>query len=227
MSALNVLFTVDSEGNFLVNRPEAKKIKEFALLFDRDKGSEGDSDGKKKRIANAEIFMIYLICDVRSSIYNLPYDERLIEAKKISCINERWKVDKQWLEAIEKYKEFFELSSSGKGYAVAERAYYSFTRDTFEMQEELNACKGLLNDVIKRLKKINNKGEEDTILLNNLNDALSCMNEINKIQKDMIGNIKNFSSLDDMVKTLASKFVEEGGQLKIKVGGGQIGNREN
>jgi hypothetical protein len=69
---INTLFTLNITGELEISKPEVKSVKAFKVLFDRDKGSPGDSEGIKQLIACAEIYYIYLVYDVRSILYNLP-----------------------------------------------------------------------------------------------------------------------------------------------------------
>ena len=223
MSSYNALFALNKTGELEVNKPEAKSIEEFKVLFDRDKGSKGDLSGAKKALACAELHYIYLTTDVRSIYYNLPLLERKPLAIKDAKLPSNWREDKELINATEKYKEMFSLTAAGNAYITAEKAYFTITRDTAELQEELIELKSLLQSVSKRTKA---KRVGDTEVMTAASEAIAIISAMAKIQKDIIANIKTFSDLGNSVKILAAKFIEEGGNMKVPVGGGEIGNRE-
>ena len=59
------LFTIH-EGNIVINKVEILTIPTFKHILRRDKGSEGDSDGRKKYWAFKEFAYIYHIADYKS-----------------------------------------------------------------------------------------------------------------------------------------------------------------
>ncbi len=225
MSGFNTLFLLNTHGELEVNKPEARKIKEYATLFIRDRSSVGDADGRKKLVSCAEIYYIYLIYDVRSPYYNLPLIEKKKKAKVDAKLAKNWVEDEAIELAIERYKEDFKLTASGKAYAVAERAYHAQASDTELLQEELLNLRGLLESI---LKKINNKAvaPNDIEVTTRINEISAIMNQMTSTQKAIFENIKTFTTLGKAVKDLAAAFIEEGGNLKTPVGGGTLGNRE-
>jgi hypothetical protein len=224
MSSINTLFVLSNSGELEINKLETKKIPEFKVLFDRDLGSIGDYNGSKKYIACAELYYIYLVYDIRSIYYNLPIEEKKVRAKKDSKLPDNWKEDKAFEKAIETYKDIFTLSAAGNAYVVAEKAYYSVTRDAAEMQDTLMNMKEQLSFVLKKLKVAPKTKEVEIVGL--LGDATALMLNMTKTQKEMILTIKTFGDLGENVKKLSYKFMEEGGNLKTPVGGGELNNRE-
>lgn len=220
---IGILFIMNMEGLLEINKPEVRKIPEYEVLFKRDIGSTNDFDGRKKLIACAEIFYIYLLADVRSSIYNLPMEERKKRAKELSGLPDKWKEDIEIDKAFKRYKEDFKLSAAGKAYTVAEKAYFGIAEDTEDLIEELINIKELVKIKLKKLKAKNIGDGEFTTTANELTTVIG---KINNNQKEILNNISNFTKLDKTVKELALKFTEEGGTFKIPVGGGSIGNRE-
>lgn len=225
----NTLFNLNIDGELEVNKPEARKIKEYANLFIRDKGSQGDYDGRKKLVACAEIYYIYLVYDVRSIYYNLDKDEKALLAKKDAGLKEDWKEDNTVKEAIKRYKEDFKLTSGGIAYVVAERGYYSTVKDVEYMQDSLIEIKKLLKSKVKALNLDNPNVQaklgdlETNTMINEINILI---NSMSKTQKEIMNNISNFPNLAKDVKTLAIKFAEEEGGMKTVVGGRTLGNRE-
>ena len=227
MSA-NTLFAINSFGDFEINKVEAKKIEEYNALLVRDKGGiyKGDYDGRHKMKASMEIYYIYLVYDPRSLYYNLPVNERKLKARKDCKLPDNWKEDDLVLAAIVRYQYDFKLTAAGQAYIVAEKAYYTIAKDTEEIQDELTNLKQLLKTVSNKLQVggPTKLGEgELTTLAHQVNAILG---KISKTQKDIMTNISGFPKLQQTVKELATKFADEGGSMKIPVGGGTVGNRE-
>ena len=225
MSSFNTLFVLNTSGELEVNKPEARKIKEYADLFARDRSSPGDADGRKKFVSCAEIYYIYLVYDIRSIYYNYPLEIKKDKAKQDAKLSKQWKEDEVVERAIARYKDDFKLTSSGSAYAVAERAYYTQTRDTELLQDEILNLKELLDGILKRIK-LKPVTPNDLEATTRINEVVAIIKEIASTQKLIFDNIKTFSPLSKSVKELAAAFMEEGGNLKTPVGGGTLGNRE-
>lgn len=221
---INTLFILNTQGELEVNKPEARNIKAFKVLFDRDKGSPGDASGKKQLIACRELYYIYLVYDVRSIYYNLPLVVKKEKARETANLPDNWKEDVKLDEAVETYLEYFKLSSAGKAYSVAERAYHSLASDAELIQEEIVSLKHMLTTRIKTLEKSNKLGNVE--LQSILEETTKLMSELVKLQGSLIDNIGKFDKAGETVKKLAAKFAEEGGSLKTPVGGGELYNRE-
>lgn len=221
------LFEVDRDKNFVVNKTEALKIKEYEVLYKRDKGSNGDSSGRAKKIFNAEIYYIYLVHDVRSAYYRLPVPERKQMALRDSGLGEaKWKEDKEFLEAVARYKEDFKLTASGAAYVAAEQALYSIAQDTMDNQEEVAKYKELIKGIKERLNKQGPQGLGDMEKVSAINEVVAVMGKITSLQKEQMTNIKGFKDLQKQVKELAGIFIEEGGSVRVPAGGYELGRRE-
>lgn len=219
------LFALE-DGDLIVNREEARKIKEYRDLFTRDKGSEGDSDGRKKYIACAEIYYIYLLHDPRSIYYNLSREEVEVKARKDAKLPDNWVEDEVLQKAIDRYKEDFKLTSQGRSYIVAEKAYHTTIRQVEFMQETLAS---VMNDLEKKAlayRKITSKKDREMETNTQLSEVLSFISEATSIQSKLMKNIGEFDKLGKTVSELSEKFALEGGNLKIPVGGGELYNRE-
>lgn len=228
MADVQTLFVLNPSGELEVNKPEARRILEYEVLFKRDKGAAGigDPTGSKKVIACAEIYYIYLVYDVRSPYYNLPIEERKLKAREDAKLPDKWKEDKELEKAVERYKQDFKLTAAGKAYSVAERAYHTMATDTEDLQDNIIALKGALKKVMVKLEAKGPAQLGEIELTNTANQANAIILEIAKTQKAVIDNIKQFAPLGNTVKELAAKFAEEGGSMNIPVGGGRLGNRE-
>lgn len=106
-------------GKISLARPEIGLIKEFAAILHRDRGSEGDADGRKKYMAMKEFFYIYLTSDYSSPLINKGYSGK--ELSKYAIVEAQlpmtWKEDDIIKAAIKKYKE---LNFDIKGELITE-----------------------------------------------------------------------------------------------------------
>lgn len=99
------IFTV-KEGLLVLNLEELRGIRPFRDVLARDKGSEGDHDGRKKYRAFKEFYYIYYVADF-SSFGNLSkYNEKElhIHAVKESGLEDTYKPDALIKECIDWYK---------------------------------------------------------------------------------------------------------------------------
>ena len=84
---------------------EARTIQVFKKLITRDKGSEGDHDGRKKYHATKELAFIYFYAKFDSPYEAYEEYDRALKIKKAVGLEEKWKVDKDIQEAIDYFKE--------------------------------------------------------------------------------------------------------------------------
>lgn len=220
---LDNLFIINSDNELEINKIEAIKIDSFAQLMKRDKGSKGDPSGRKNYIACAEIYLIYLMYDIRSTYYNLTLEEREAKGRKDAKLPDNWKKDKLFEQAVKDYQETFKLKASGNAYVVAEKSYYTITEDTKEMQDQIVELKSLLKLTLAKIKAVK---DNNTELINLIGDSEAIMSKIAGLQKKIIENIKTFDALGKQVKLLATEFIAEGGNLRTPVGGGPVNRRE-
>lgn len=227
MSKIRALFILSSSGELEINKPEARRVPEFKALFDRDSGSKGDYDGKKKYIACAELYYIYLVHDIRSLYSNEDIDARKEKAKRDAGLPSNWKEDSVLASAVEAYKEHFKLSADGSAFITAERLYYTAAKDVEYMIDATIELKSLLYSVMNRLKPSAGKtklGDVETLTL--AKEAQGLIKEIASNQKSMIDTAKTFDSLSKLVNQLALNFLASEGSLKTPVGGGELNERE-
>lgn len=222
---INELFDLD-DGELVINRQEVNKIEEYKALLKRDIGSIGDLEGRKGLIASGELYYIYLLHDVRSLYYNLDMDTR----KKLALVDARlpsnWKPDKVLEAATLRYLNDRLLSSAGNAYYSSEKALYSISEDVKNMLDNTLELKREIEVKIKKLSKTTGTrvGEEEGKVF--LTDYTNILLQLTKVQKEIISTIKELPALGDTVKKLANRFTEEGGKIKVPVGGGELGSRE-
>jgi len=227
MTTINNLFQLNSDLELEVNKPEARKIVEFNVLMVRDKGSVGDSEGRKKYVACAEIYYIYLVYDVRSIYYFLPMHEKREKAKKDAKLPETWKEDQDIINAIAVYKESFKLTGAGRAYVAAEKVYMTITRDTEDMTDSIEKYKEMLRVIDLKIDAMNASTSPKMELVSKINEATALMGAITDLQDKVSKNIDKFPKIQKVVEELARKFMEEGGSMKLVVGGRTTFNRED
>lgn len=99
------LFEIDETHNVRPNRQWIALIPEFAILLKKDKGSEGDSDGRKKLKARKQLAYIYFYCDFGSPIRDYTEDEKRKESRYYSGLTEEDEKEDILVAAINKYNE--------------------------------------------------------------------------------------------------------------------------
>lgn len=227
MSIVNTFFVLNDDKELEINRLELKKIVEYNTLIVRDKGSAGDYDGRKKLRAGAELYYIYLVYDIRSVYVNLPLEHRKLKARQDAKLPDTWDENDEAVQAaIRRYLEDFKLTSAGKAYMVAEKAYHTMASDVEDIQETLINNKLLLKNIVAKLGGHVKTQAGEMEIMTKVTECNAIIAEMLKLQKDMNTNIQSFGKLSLTVKELAAKFREEGGDLKIVVGGRELGNRE-
>jgi hypothetical protein len=98
------LFEVNDQGLPEIS-VEARTIQVFKKLITRDKGSEGDHDGRKKYQATKELAFIYFYAKFDSPYEAYEEYDRALKIKKAVGLDEKWKIDKDILEAVDYFKE--------------------------------------------------------------------------------------------------------------------------
>ncbi len=99
------LFEIDKEHNeVMLDKEFIHIVPEFKTILVKDKGSQGDNDGRKKLMAKKKFFYIYLMEDYNSILENYePYEKR-IQAMEMLQLTEK-DIDADVLAALDKYRE--------------------------------------------------------------------------------------------------------------------------
>lgn len=102
------LFDVGSDGLIQLNKVWIDTIAEFRTLLRRDRGSEGDAQGRKKLQATREFTYIYHLCDPASPNWKLDGEkEKAVQARKDAGLPPEWQPDDEVLAAQVRYEDFF------------------------------------------------------------------------------------------------------------------------
>jgi hypothetical protein len=101
-----MFFTIEG-GQLVLNKEEIRNISEFKAILDRDKGSDGDHDGRKKYKAFKEFYYIWWLCDVKSPGTRAGYNDKElhIQGIKEARLDNDYKPDKIIKDAISYYRE--------------------------------------------------------------------------------------------------------------------------
>lgn len=188
------------ENNLLIiDKDEIRGIKEFKRILERDKGSDGDVDGRKKYKAFKEFYYIYFVADWSSpgNKGGLNEKELHLQAVKYSQLEEGFKPDADIKAAIDIYREILELINPShtfalkllKGIKISEKVADSIIEvlekvlelNKQKLQEEqTNLAEIVLNNTMleDQLKKLTN-------LTNSFPKTLDTLNEtLNKLSKE-------------------------------------------
>lgn len=220
--ALDELFEFKGSGNIVISK-QAKTIPVYKRIITKDKGSEGDSDGRLKKRAIAEILYVYHMVHPGSVCKNLGYAEKKRQAIKEAGLPADWKEQDYITEAIVAYEAHIELSALGNSYYAAERSMFSVAEDIKFLQDTTDNLKYLIREKIKVINNLTVDSIEDTALVKEL---LTLTKELSKVQSEIADNITKLPKMKAVVDDLSLKFAEEGGGKIKPVGGGEIGNRE-
>lgn len=99
------LFEIDDNHQVRPNREFIGLIPEFKALLVGDKGSKGDSDGRRKLKARAQLAYIYFLVDFGSPLRDWEPIEKEREARNYAGLSEEDAKDKDLQLAIAKYTE--------------------------------------------------------------------------------------------------------------------------
>ncbi len=176
-------------GLLVIDRDEVRAIPEFRAILERDKGSEGDNDGRKKKRAFKEFLYIYFTVDFESWVVKGGYNEKEIHkhACKDSGLDDNYKADNIVRAAITKYEEtqlamlpsISTLKTILKGLKVADKISQKIIDNIEETMETHDTKK-------KKAKEINEPLSigDDLVIAQNLVAQLNqLMDMSNKIPK--------------------------------------------
>ncbi len=217
------IFIIDSNGTLTINKPEIRKIFEFKTLLVRDRGSEGDSDGRKKIQAEKEFVFIAAYYGRKSIYRELGDKKRFRNSKRLSHLPEKWKPDKEVQLAGKKYiEEETKINSLYIAYLNAARAVDSLGEDIAFYDSQKDRHKNYIKTKLKELD--NTDLEEEKQKLEQEIDVAT--GRLQKLSNNIMTTSNKLPILYDTIKTLKDKIFEaEGSDTKL-FGGGTLGRRE-
>ena len=109
------LFTLNSDFEVELDKEYIYTVKEFRKILERDRGSVGDSQGRRKQQARKEFSFIYNYCDYASPYVEFSEDEK-IEAAAMGAglppeFLDSYKKDKELQAAVSIYMSLRETRS--------------------------------------------------------------------------------------------------------------------
>ena len=152
-------------------------IKEVRLILQRDKGSNGDADGRKKLFAYKELGAVYWIADYRSPGRMNGYEgkELIEDAIKNFDLPDNWEPDDVVKALIHKYEYHME------GGVAAE--VLTEVSSTFNLM--LKTIKSIRGKLTQKLDSPNVTEDELKALINLSNELLKTASSIPKMTKDI------------------------------------------
>lgn len=212
-------FKVEND-RLVIDRDAVRGIPIFRIIIERDKGTKGDVDGRKKEFAFKEFMYIYCVSDYRSWIVKGGHNDKECHklAIKDSGLAETYKPDEVIKDAIILYKErqLGELPSLGAvesiltGLKVADKISKSIANNierTLDASEE------------DRKRKIENSepilAGDDLVLTQALVGQLKQLMDISTKLPTSIATLEQ----------LRDKLSKEESGTNLGRGGREIGNR--
>ena len=210
------------DGLLVIDKDYIRGIPKFSKILQRDKGSEGDFDGRKKEYAFKEFYYIKMVADkfCYPAQAGLNEKETHICAIKEAQLPDTYKPDKEIKECIEKYKEIQDLTTPTlntihsllQGLKVSNvicRNIIKNIESTIELMEsDRQRC--LENDQPVDLAKV----------LAMTTTLIQQLEQLNKIGNNIPKTIESLEKLEE-------KLSKEISGVNISRGGKEIGNRAN
>lgn len=145
------------EDNYAKPNPELRAIPAFRDIITRDRGSAGDSDGRKKVQACKEFAWIYYMYDPLSPYQALEEEERRPKVGNAVFEDPKYKPDKTLQIAIDRYKEMVTTLQVRMLQSAREASYtiIAYLKDV-DLLETDDKGKPIhkVNDVIKALERM-------------------------------------------------------------------------
>lgn len=177
-----------------VNEREAT-IREIRIILNRDKGSNGDSDGRKKKFAYKELGAVYWLGDFRSPGRMKGYEgkELIEDAIRNFELPENWVPDKTVNDLIKMYEAHVNGGVAG---------------------EVLTEIVSTFNLILQTVKKIRAKLQEKLLAPNitdaELKDSIALQNQLLTIAAEIPKKIKDIALAKEMLKRIESEEAEIG-----------------
>lgn len=204
------------ENNLLViDRDEIRGVKEFRRILERDKGSDGDADGRKKYRAFKEFYYIYYVADYKSSGNRAGDNEKNLHLQgvKYAELEPTFKPDADIKEAIRVYKEIQKLEAPSNTLVI-------------KLTKGIKLSEQVVDNMILGIDKIL---ELNQIELQNDSPNVMAIMANNKALEDQLKSLTTLATafpktLETLEGIKTKLFKEEADSRKAR-GGKEIGNR--
>lgn len=213
-----------------LSRVEIAAVPEFNALIRRDKGSEGDSDGRRKLKAYQEFLYIFYVYDYESPIAKLPDTPRITKALTLIGLPSNWKPDKDVKAAIKTYLDLQnDLSPTNKVLISLERGLNLSSKIIDSLVSKMERTLALVEEASN---KINTPTDFDklevpgaitpvhTTVFPDITPLVSDMNTLISLSERIPSAIKT-------IEVVREKVNQEKGSSEIIRGGREKRNRED
>lgn len=222
MKTFEKLFIINGEGYLEINKPEVRGIDEFRKVLEKDKGSKGDSDGRKKLKAFKELMYIHLFSSPVSIYRDLPEDIRHANSRRDAGLLATWKPSGIVKEACKKYKELESMSAVYHTYINASRGVYSIGEDLKYFNELKEKARNTIKEKSAQLEVEEIEEERQKLEKAIAYSTQQLMDLGNKIMT-LTNSLPNAYNT---IEGLHKKVLEETQQGAAIYGGGRLNNRE-
>jgi len=152
------LFTLNlsNKSTVSINEPAVMRIPAFKRLINRDRGSVGDADGRKKYKALKELTFIWYYCDFKSPLADRGDKERWVESLKIAELEDA-DIDGDVNSGIDAYKKLTDVISLRLYRAALEgcnKLEQHFNTIDFEERDEMGRAYHSPQSFLKNIKEL-------------------------------------------------------------------------
>ena len=218
------LFIINEKGFLEINKPSLRSILEFKAILIRDKGSEGDHDGRKKFIAFKELMFVHTYTHPASPYKDLGDKDRENVVIETCKFDTAWKPDNLIWAACDKYKELINMSALYYSYNNASKAVYSIGKDLNFFNEQKNKKRKTLVDLTKQTEA----SSLDVAELQEMDMRIDLLTtSLLKLGDEIINLTTKLDKAFVTLSGLKNRLLEAeqvGSNLR---GGGKLGNRES
>lgn len=213
------IFTIE-HGLLIIDKDYVRGIEEFRRILERDKGSEGDADGRKKFMAFKQFMYMYITSSPSAYPQKGGYSEKEahIAGIKESKLPDSFKPDKDLKIAIDKYKEIRrELNPASKTISIIVKSLRLSEKICEDINESMEEALEISRAERKKKKEL---GEP--------NNMLADLTVTNQLIEKLDQVVKIANKLPDTIKTLEAteaRLVQEEMKEQLGRGGKKIGNR--
>lgn len=216
------IFIINTDGLLEINKPEARNIPEFKAIIIRDKGSDGDHDGRKKLYAFKELMFAYTYYHPLSMYRDLADEVRFSACVGYADLPLDFKLDDLIKAAGRVIIETADLSSLYHAFINANRAIYSLGEDIKFFNERKEKVRKSLKEKIALLDETVEEEERQDV-----------ERQVEYLTKSLMDSGTKIISINDSlpkayetIEKLKQKILDEEAEEAKLYGGGSVGNRE-
>lgn len=209
------LFQLDDNNELVLNKNEIRLHQPLRKIIERDKGSAGDHDGRKKYWAFKELALVYIVADLGS----YPNVNGFTEEEAIEFAITEFKLGKD-------YKVDSELYSC-IGYYRQTQNEDPFVKIHNELQKGLRASAKVLEKLNQKINKELSKldGLDDIDISNEEDVGVKSMNTLLTYQDKIFATLDKIPNAVDQIDKLKARISKDKHSSRTGRGGTEIGLR--